>query len=386
VGGAATFDAGSANDITLTNAGNNFSSVGITSGNNVSLTDTNALVLNASTISGTLGVTASGAITQNGVLAVTGASTFAAGSANDITLTNAGNNFSSVGITSGNNVSLTDTNALALNASTIGSSLSATAGGDITLNGLVNAGTGSITLKSGGAIINGMSSATSIMAASLAAEAVSGIGSSDPLMTKVNKLAALNTTSNNVRIDNTGVLSVTALSNGGTGNVVLQNIGAITTDVSTLTSSGGSVSITAHSPLTIGTGGVAAAGSISLVAAASSGGSDNLTINGNIASTSGSIILTAGGSIALAPGVALSAPNGTITLSDNLNGPAAGDLSVVGNNTATDNTVSSLITAMGEITSVNASDDEEERKKKSKEGGEQKTDDKKMDDDKKYCN
>ena len=118
VTGTTTLAAGAANDITLTNAGNNFSTVGIASGNNVTLNDTNALILGASTVSGTLGVTTNGALTQSGVLTVTGPTTLSAGG-NDITLTNAGNDFSSVGITSGNNVSLTDTNALVLSASTV---------------------------------------------------------------------------------------------------------------------------------------------------------------------------------------------------------------------------------------------------------------------------
>jgi hypothetical protein len=98
----------------------------------------------------------------------------------------------------------------------------------------------------------------------------------------------------------------------------------------------------------------------------------------------------------------LSAPNGTITLNDtsastptptadNGNETPTVHLSVTGNETATDNTVSSLVTAMGEITTIatpdKKNDDDDEEKKKSKEGGEQKKEDKKTDDDaKKYCN
>ena len=50
----------SGNSITLSNASNDFATVAITSGNNVTLVDTNALALGASTVSGTLGVTTSG--------------------------------------------------------------------------------------------------------------------------------------------------------------------------------------------------------------------------------------------------------------------------------------------------------------------------------------
>lgn len=339
--------------------------------------------------SGDLTLNSGGAITQSAPLQVVGVATFDAGAGNDITLTNPGNNFGSIGITSGNNVSLTDTDSLALNTSTVSNSLSATAGGDITLNGLVTAGTGegtgSVTLKSsGGAIINGMESARSISAGSLVAEAVNGIGSGAALITGVNQVTALNTIANNIEIDNTGVLAVSGLSNGGTGDVILENTGAITTDTSTVTSSGGSVSITAHSPLTIGAGGVSAYSSISLEASPS-GGSDNLTINGNIASSNGNIILSAGSGIVIGPGIVLSAPNGTITL----NGTATtgtGNLAVTGNATATDNTVSSLMTAMANITSVER-DDENELTTETREGGERTTDDKKTDASvKNYCN
>ena len=95
---------------------NNFSTVGITTGNNVALTDANALILGASTVSGTLNVTTNGALTQSGPVTVTGTTTLAAGAANNITLNNAANDFGTVGITSGNNVALTDANALVLGA------------------------------------------------------------------------------------------------------------------------------------------------------------------------------------------------------------------------------------------------------------------------------
>ena len=87
--GTTTLAAGAANDITLNNARNNFSTVGITSGSNVTLVDANALILGASTVSGTLNVTTAVRITQSGALAVTGTTTLAAGAGNDITLDNA---------------------------------------------------------------------------------------------------------------------------------------------------------------------------------------------------------------------------------------------------------------------------------------------------------
>ena len=379
----------------LTHAGNAITTL---AGNTGTVNFTNSTGMGIGTVntaglatSGDFTLNSGGAITQTAPLQVGGAATFDAGSANDITLMNAGNSFSSVGITSGKDVSLRNAGALALNASTVSNNLSATAGGDITLNGLVDAGTGDVTLSSGGAIINGMGSSTSISAGSLFADAVNGIGSGDPLMTGVNNVTALNTTANNIEMDNTGILTVIGMRNLGTGNVILQNIGAITTHTSTVTSSGGTVSITAHSPLTIGSGGVSASGNISLEASPS-GGSDDLTINGNIASSNGNIILSAGSSIVLGPESALSAPHGTIMLTDGLNGSTGtGNLVVTGNEAATDNTLVALKTTEGttiatvETTSDSDKKEDEERKKK-KEGGEKTTDDKKTDDVKKYCN
>jgi hypothetical protein len=173
------------------------------------------------------------------------------------------------------------------------------------------------------------------------------------------------------------------------GDFTLNNVGAITTGSSAI-SSGGAVSITAHSPLTIGSGGVSAGGNIALEAAAS-GGADDLTINGPVSSTNGNLLLKAGSSVVLGAGGHLSAPHGTITLSNQLNGPTPADSAVTGNTDATSSTVVAFQSSTGTIAMVETksdqSDDEKERKKKEKEGGEQTTDEKKMDDKgKKYCN
>ncbi len=134
VAGGTTLAAG-VNNITLSNAANNFNTIEITSGNNVVVTDINALDLGASTIGGTLNVTTGGALTQSGALNVTGATTLAAG-ANDIILNSAGNNFSAVEVTSGNNVTLTDTNALMMNTSTVSGNIAVSAN-DLTIGGRV---------------------------------------------------------------------------------------------------------------------------------------------------------------------------------------------------------------------------------------------------------
>ena len=133
VGGTTTLDAGATNDITLSSAANNFGTVSVVSGNNVTLTDVNAIDLGAATVSGNLTVNASGVITDSGLLSVNGTTAIAAGAGNDITLNNASNDFGgAVTILAAKDVTLQDANAIVLAATTV-QSLSVTAATNITL-------------------------------------------------------------------------------------------------------------------------------------------------------------------------------------------------------------------------------------------------------------
>ena len=126
IAGATTVSAGS-NDVTLTQVANDFSSIAVT-GTNVDITDTNAVVL-AAIGATTLDVIAGGAVTQSAAAVVSGATTVTA-TGNDVTLTQAANNFSSIAVT-GSNVDITDTNAVVLAA--IGATtLDVVAGGAVT--------------------------------------------------------------------------------------------------------------------------------------------------------------------------------------------------------------------------------------------------------------
>ncbi|SVB71411.1 uncharacterized protein METZ01_LOCUS224265, partial [marine metagenome] len=108
--------------------------------NNVGLTDTNALDLGTVGVGQNLIVQAGGAVTQSGVLTVSGTSSFTAG-ANAITLTQGGNDFTgavSLSNSGTNNVGLTDTNALDLGTVAVGQNLTITAtGGALTDSGAV---------------------------------------------------------------------------------------------------------------------------------------------------------------------------------------------------------------------------------------------------------
>ena len=132
VSGATSVDAGK-NAVTLANAGNLLGSVGVTGGA-VSITDKDGVALDAINAT-TLTVKAGGAVTQNAAATVSGATSVdAKGFA--VTLTNAGNDFGSVGVTGGEiggAVSIVDVNAVVLDAITA-SSLTVKAGGAVTQN------------------------------------------------------------------------------------------------------------------------------------------------------------------------------------------------------------------------------------------------------------
>ena len=141
-------------DVDFRNAGNDFSTVAVTAGGNVSLVDQNAIDLGASTVAGNLTLTAGGAVTDTGALAVTGATALTAGAANDITLDNANDFGGNVSIHSGRTVRLNDINSLTLDLSGFGT-LTATAGGTLTLAGAMNAsGTGDAIVLSGSRFVN----------------------------------------------------------------------------------------------------------------------------------------------------------------------------------------------------------------------------------------
>jgi hypothetical protein len=153
----ASFDAGVA-DVTLQHASNNFRTIAFPAAGNVSVVDTDALALGASTIGGTLAVTAGKGITQSGILDVTGAATLAAGTLDSIALNSFDNSLSSVGFTAGGSVTLQEADGVDLAASTVGGALAVTAGGAITDSGALSiklkatfdAGTDDITLDNAG--------------------------------------------------------------------------------------------------------------------------------------------------------------------------------------------------------------------------------------------
>src|SRR6185437_9917543 len=117
---------------------------GLTNLRNLTLIYNNAAIaLPAITLtnSGSLAITAGGAITQSGALIVPGTASFTAGT-NAITLTNANNNMTgavSLSNSGSNNATINNSTNLTLGASTVGQELIATSSAAIILNGNLSA-------------------------------------------------------------------------------------------------------------------------------------------------------------------------------------------------------------------------------------------------------
>ncbi len=280
VSGTTTITAGAGN-ATLSTATNNFGTVVVASGNNVVLRDANALVLGASTVGGTLGVTTAGALTQSGALTVTGTTTLAAGAGNDITL-NLANNFGTVAVTNGNNVTLNDTNALVLGASTISGNLAVTTNGAITDSGNVTVnGTTSLNAGAGNDIV--LNNANNFVGT------VSVTNGNNVTLVDANaiQLGAINT-ANNLTVTGVGItqnasgLTVggTSAFNGGAGAITLNTASNDFTGAVSLNNSGANaVAITDANAITLGT---------------SSAGTGTLTVNAAGVTQAGAITQAAG--------------------------------------------------------------------------------------------
>jgi hypothetical protein len=180
-------------------------------------------------------------------------------------------------------------------------------GGTIALTGAAKA---DITQTSGNLLVGSLAAPTVTLAAQAGAISQSAPIVASNLITqsatgttlndtgnKIASFTATNSGSGNVELTNTGTLSIGGIGNTG-GNITVDNTGAVTT-TGAISAPAGAVSIVAHSPLSIGTGGVSAGGNITLTAGGTAVLTDNLTLNGVVQTTgsTSSIALSAGGSI-----------------------------------------------------------------------------------------
>lgn len=138
VDGTTTIDA-AGQDVTL-NGANDFANLAITAARDVGITDINGINLGTSTLSGDLILTASGALTDSGSIIFTtnnAEARFNVGSANNVTLNSANNDFKSIIITSANDVQIIDDNSIDIGASAISGNFNLSAEG-ITDSGAIN--------------------------------------------------------------------------------------------------------------------------------------------------------------------------------------------------------------------------------------------------------
>jgi filamentous hemagglutinin family protein len=167
--GATKFATGGGGKITVTNSGNQFGGLTLTTGTgNISVTEQTTMNLKSVTTSGTFTATsAGGSIVDSGALAATGTSILSAQNG-DILLTKS-SDFGTVSFTTNGSVTVKDANAIALGNSTIGGNLTVTAtsltqpgalsltgNGNITTTGAVALNTsnvgGTFTVNAGGAV------------------------------------------------------------------------------------------------------------------------------------------------------------------------------------------------------------------------------------------
>jgi fibronectin-binding autotransporter adhesin len=386
VGGTSSLSGGTG-AVSLTSVGNDFGGAVTASGSSIALTDMNALTtalttggnavltavgnlavsgssnnlttnagatsFGATTVSGNLSTTATGAISQTGALSVTGSSSLAAG-ANAITLANAGNNFTgAVGLSNSgaNNVSIRDANGLILGNVNVGTGTlgvqavgitqaagtaivqSAAAGaasfnsggGVLTLANTGNDFTGTVSLTGGSTQIT---DANALTLGTLATGALSAVSTGALNLGTGNIGSNLTATSNNGAISQTGALAVTGSStiNAGSGTIALTNTGNDFTGAVNLT--GGSTQITDTNALTLGT---LSTGALT----AASTGALNLgsgTVGGNLAAASNNNAISQTGALAVTGSSTLNAGSGAIALT-NTGNDFTGAVSLTGGTT-----------------------------------------------------
>jgi len=164
--GLASFNVAGGRSILLGNISNTFSSYALnntgTSFNNITFWQNNNIDLGTLTITGDLDVNAVGIITNSGTnLTVTGNTILkaenTAGISQKISLTTGSNNFNTVNVTNGNDLTLSDTNAIVLAGLNLDGDLTVNANGNVTqtanivmqtnTTARINAGVGSIDLS-----------------------------------------------------------------------------------------------------------------------------------------------------------------------------------------------------------------------------------------------
>ncbi|MDC7124383.1 MAG: hypothetical protein PQJ46_02370, partial [Spirochaetales bacterium] len=232
VTGNTTINVGAGNDLSLSDTGNDFSTVEIDNVKDFTVIDSNAIEFASSNVSGNLSVTAAGTITDSGTLTVAGTVNMTANSGNsDITLDD-----------NGDTTYTSSFGALSLS----GDKITVYEAADTTI-GSITANT-SVTIISTGAINDATANTdTDFTTSSLTLSAVNGVGASAALETAVISLDIINTTNGNIDILEANNLSITRANQNTAGNIqITTTSGTISVDTNGITGTGsGSVTLTA---------------------------------------------------------------------------------------------------------------------------------------------
>ncbi|OED39515.1 hypothetical protein AB833_15210 [Chromatiales bacterium (ex Bugula neritina AB1)] len=232
---AGTTDLVSTGTIALDNLANDFTgSLSASTGSGVQITDVNALEL-GTVNSGSLTVSASGAVTQSGAITATGSSSVSTEGA--ITLTNAANNFGTIALDtdSADNggeavASVTDVDAIVLGASDV-SDLNVIAGGAVTQSSaLVVAGTTNVSTEGGAITLTNAANNFGTIAldtdsADNGGEAVASVTDVDAIVLGVSDVSDLNLNAGGV-VTQSGAIAATGTASVSTeGAITLTNVG-----------------------------------------------------------------------------------------------------------------------------------------------------------------
>ncbi|MEJ0027112.1 MAG: filamentous hemagglutinin N-terminal domain-containing protein [Rhizomicrobium sp.] len=297
--------------IVLTNSGNAFGTLVVSTGSDATVTDSTGVTLGASSVGGTLTLSVGGAVAQSGALQSGGLSVTT--SAGDIVLTNAGNSVSgAASFSTPGAASFTDLPSLAVGASSVGGLLTLVSGGGISQSGAILAGGLNATANGGAIVLNNAGNAFATL--------------------------VLSTGSDATATDSTGV-TLGASSVGGTltlsaGGAVGQS-GALRTGGLSVATSSGNIVLTNAANAVSGTAAFHTPGAANFT--------DTTSVNVGTTSVGGLLTLVSGGGITqsgavLAGGLSATAKDGSIVLTNSGNSFAALTLSSTGASTIVDST------------------------------------------------
>lgn len=200
VTGATTLAANT--NISLSNAGNNFNTLGITNAQNATLFDANSLTLQDVSVVDLI-ITTIGDLNQSAgtTVIVSGNTSIDAGVANVNLIEN--NQLTNLSLMA-NQATVVNDQALVLNDSTLADSLTLTTNnGDLSINNIT--ATNNINLNTAGALLDANVDSVNLIAQKATLQAVNGIGVADASIdTQLANLEAHNTASGDINIKNTG--------------------------------------------------------------------------------------------------------------------------------------------------------------------------------------